>query len=177
MSEENLFSAEGIIEKELPTISFAVPFVEIFYKKMLEKGYSYTELAARSGESKQTVVRFFKPESKNPSVETTKNIAGALEISLDEVFGLKEPEQKLDPNVEAIINANAEIIKEKDARINELSDRLTERDETIKQLRVDKVKMQKEKSKSTTFTYVLGAFILIFLLFDLMNGHFGFFRY
>lgn len=177
MSEENLFSAEGIIEKELPTISFAVPFVEIFYKKMLEKGYSYTELAARSGESKQTVVRFFKPESKNPSVETTKNIAGALEISLDEVFGLKEPEQKLDPNVEAIINANAEIIKEKDARINELSDRLTERDETIKQLRVDKVKMQKEKAKSTTFTYALGAFILVFLLFDLMNGHFGFFRY
>lgn len=177
MSEENLFNAEGIIEKELSTISFAVPFVEIFYKKMLEKGYSYTELAARSGESKQTVVRFFKPESKNPSVETTKNIAGALEISLDEVFGLKEPEQKLDPNVEAIINANAEIIKEKDARINELSDRLTERDETIKQLRVDKVKMQKEKAKSTTFTYALGAFILVFLLFDLMNGHFGFFRY
>ena len=145
MSEENLFNAEGIIEKELPTISFAVPFVEIFYKKMLEKGYSYTELAARAGESKQTVVRFFKPESKNPSVETTKNIAGALEISLDEVFGLKEPEQKLDPNVEAIINANAEIIKEKDARINELSDRLTERDETIKQLRVDKVKCKKKK--------------------------------
>lgn len=177
MSEENLFNAEGIIEKELPTISFAVPFVEIFYKKMLEKGYSYTELAARSGESKQTVVRFFKPESKNPSVETTKNIAGALEISLDEVFGLKEPEQKLDPNVEAIINANAEIIKEKDARINELSDRLSERDETIKQLRVDKVKMQKEKAKATTFTFALGAFILVFLLFDLMNGHFGFFRY
>jgi hypothetical protein len=50
-------------------------------------------------------------------------------------------------------------------------------EETIKQLRVDKVKMQKEKAKSTTFTYVLGAFILIFLLFDLMNGHFGFFRY
>jgi transcriptional regulator with XRE-family HTH domain len=178
MSEEPIFTnVEELPEKELPTINFAAPFIEIFYNEMIKKGYTFTQLAARAGETKQTVVRFFKPESKNPSVETTKNIAGALEISLDEVFGLKEPEQKLDPNVEAIINANAEIIKEKDARINELSDRLTERDETIKQLRVDKVKMQKEKAKSTTFTYALGAFILVFLLFDLMNGHFGFFRY
>lgn len=177
MSEETLFNTVELTEKELPSITFAAPFVEIFYRQMLEKGYTFTELATRSGESKQTVVRFFKPESKNPSAETTKNIARALDLSLDEVFGLKQPENKLDPNVEAIINANAEIIKEKDARINELTDRLSERDETIKQLRVDKVKMQKEKAKSTTFTYVLGAFILIFLLFDLMNGHFGFFRY
>jgi transcriptional regulator with XRE-family HTH domain len=177
MSEETLFSVEGITEKGLPSIPFAAPFIEIFYNKMVEKGYTFTELAARSGESKQTVVRFFKPESKNPSVETTKNIAGALGISLDEVFGLKEPEQKLDPNVEAIINANAEIIKEKDARIKEQTERILEMEETLKQLRVDKVKMQKEKAKSATFTYALGAFILVFLLFDLMNGHFGFFRY
>ena len=172
MSEEPIFNTETLIEKDFSTIPFAAPFIEIFYKQMLEKGYTFTELAARSGETKQTVVRFFKPESKNPSAETTKNIARALDLSLDGVFGLKEPEQKLDPNVEAIINANAEIIKEKDIRINELTDRLSERDETIKQLRVDKVKMQNEKSKSTTFTYVLSAVILIFLLFVLMNGRF-----
>jgi transcriptional regulator with XRE-family HTH domain len=177
MSEEPIFNTERLIEKDFSTIPFAAPFIEIFYKQMLEKGYTFTELAARSGETKQTVVRFFKPESKNPSVETTKNIAGALEISLDEVFGLRQPEQKLDPNVEAIINANAEIIKEKDARIKEQTERILEMEETLKQLRVDKVKMQKEKAKSATFTYALGAFILVFLLFDLMNGHFGFFRY
>ena len=178
MSEETIFSnVEELPEKEFPTINFAAPFIEIFYNEMIKKGYTFTKLAARAGETKQTVVRFFKPESKNPSVETTKNIASALDISLDEVFGLKKPELKLDPNIEAIINAHAEIIKERDARIKELSDRLIERDETIKQLRVDKVKMQKEKSKVTTFTFALGAFVLAFLLFDLMNGHFGYFLY
>jgi transcriptional regulator with XRE-family HTH domain len=178
MSEKPLlFNAEDFAEDDVSSIAFAAPFIEIFYNRMIEKGYTFAELAARSGESKQTVVRFFKASSKNPSAETTKNIARALDISLDEVFGLRKPEQKLDPNIEAIINAHADIIKERDARIKELSDRLIERDETIKQLRVDKVKMQEEKSKVTTFTFALGAFILIFLLFDLMNGHFGFFRY
>lgn len=178
MSEETIFShVEELPEKEFPTINFAAPFIEIFYNEMIKKGYTFTKLAARAGETKQTVVRFFKPESKNPSVETTKNIASALEISLDEVFGLKEPEQKLDPNVEAIINANAEIIKEKDIRISELTDRLSERDETIKQLRVDKVKMQKKISMIITLTLLFVATVMFFLLFDLMNGHFGYFRY
>lgn len=170
MSEENLFSAEGIIEKELPIISFAAPFIEIFYKEMLKKGYSYTELAARSGESKQTVVRFFKPESKNPSAETTKNIAQALGISLDEVFGLKEPEQKLDPNIEVIINAHAEIIKEKDARIAEM-------EETIRQIRLDKVQRQKKQILNNTLLLLFAAAALFLFLFALVNGDFGSIRH
>lgn len=157
-----------------------MPYLEKFKEARDEKKLSNATIAMLSNTSLPTVTRFFQGNGKRLSVDTVASIATVLDVSLDEVFGIGTPtpvQKPLDPNVEAVITSYTELIKEKDERIKEQTDRMLEMEETIKQLRVDKVKMQKEKAKSTTFTYVLGAFILIFLLFDLMNGHFGFFRY
>lgn len=155
-----------------------MPYLELFKKAKDEKKLSSATIAMLSNASLPTVTRFFQGNGKRLSVDTVASIANILGVSLDEAFGIGIPTQKpLDPNVEVIINSYTELIKEKDAHIKEQTDMLLEMEETIKQLRVDKVKMQREKAKATTFTYVLGAFILAFLLFDLMNGHFGFFRY
>ena len=157
-----------------------MPYLEKFKEARDEKKLSNATIAMLSNTSLPTVTRFFQGNGKRLSVDTVASIASILDVSLDEAFGIGTPtpvQKPLDPNVEAVITSYTELIKEKDERIKEQTDRMLEMEETIKQLRVDKVKMQKEKAKSTTFTYVLGAFILIFLLFDLMNGHFGFFRY
>lgn len=155
-----------------------MPYLEKFKEARDEKKLSNATIAMLSNTSLPTVTRFFQGNGKRLSIDTVASIASILDVSLDETFGIGTPAQKpLDPNVEAVITSYTELMKEKDERIKEQTERVLEMEETIKQLRVDKVKMQKEKAKSTTFTYVLGAFILIFLLFDLMNGHFGFFRY
>ncbi len=157
-----------------------MPYLEKFKEARDEKKLSNATIAMLSNTSLPTVTRFFQGNGKRLSVDTVASIASILDVSLDEAFGIGTPtpvQKPLDPNVEAIITSYTELMKEKDERIKEQTDRLLEMEETIKQLRVDKVKMQKEKAKVTTFTFALGAFILVFLLFDLMNGHFGFFRY
>lgn len=157
-----------------------MPYLEKFKEARDEKKLSNATIAMLSNTSLATVTRFFQGNGKRLSVDTVASIATVLDVSLDEVFGIGTPvpvQKPLDPNVEAVITSYTELIKEKDERITEQTNRLLEMEETIKQLRVDKVKMQKEKAKVTTFTLALGAFILVFFLFDLMNGHFGFFRY
>lgn len=148
-----------------------MPYLEKFKQAREEKNLNNATIALLSNTSLPTVTRFFQGEGKRPSVDTAASIAAILDVSLDEAFGIGAPKQKpLDPNVEALINAHTELLKEKDARI-------AEQEETIKQLRIDKVKGQKEKTRLLTYTLIFAAVVLMFLLFDLMNGQFGYFRY
>ena len=150
-----------------------MPYLEKFKEARDEKKLSNATIAMLSNTSLPTVTRFFQGNGKRLSVDTVASIATILDVSLDEAFGIGTPvpvQKPLDPNVEAVITSYTELIKEKD-------ERLKEQEETIKQLRVDKVKMQKEKSKVLTFALVFAAVVIFILLFDMMNGHFGYFRY
>ena len=148
-----------------------MPYLEKFKAARDEKKLSNATIAMLSNTSLPTVTRFFQGNGKRLSIDTVASIASILDVSLDETFGIGAPAQKpLDPNVEAVITSYTELIKEKD-------ERLKEQEETIKQLRVDKVKMQKEKSKVLTFALIFAAVVIFILLFDMMNGHFGYFRY
>ena len=148
-----------------------MPYLEKFKAAKDEKQLSLATIAMLSNTSLPTVTRFFQGNGKRLSVDTVASIASILDVSLDESFGIGTPAQKpLDPNIEVLVNSYADLIKEKD-------ERLKEQEETIEQLRVDKIKMQKEKSKVLTFALVFAAVIIFILLFDMMNGHFGYFRY
>ena len=148
-----------------------MPYLEKFKAARDEKKLSNATIAMLSNTSLSTVTRFFQGNGKRLSIDTAASIASILDVSLDETFGIGTPAQKpLDPHVEAVITSYTELMKEKD-------ERLKEQEETIKQLRVDKVKMQKEKSKVLTFALVFAAVVIFILLFDMMNGHFGYFRY
>lgn len=148
-----------------------MPYLEKFKEARDEKKLSNATIAMLSNTSLPTVTRFFQGNGKRLSIDTVASIAAILDVSLDESFGIGTPAQKpLDPNVEAVITSYTELMKEKD-------ERLKEQEETIRQLRVDKVKMQKEKSKVLTFALIFGAVVIFILLFDMMNGHFGYFRY
>lgn len=145
--------------------------LEKFKKAREEKRLSYQTIATLSNTPLATVTRFFNGKTPNPTVETFVGIATVLGLSIDEIIGLKEPsEQPLDSKVETVISSYAELLKEKD-------ERLKEKDEIIKELKTEKIKEQKEKGKLLTFTLVFIVVVILVLLFDLMNGHFGYFRY
>ena len=148
-----------------------MPYLEKFKAAKEEKQLSLATIAMLSNTSLPTVTRFFQGNSKRLSVDTVASIANILNVSLDDTFGIGVPTQKpLDPNIEVLVNSYTELIKEKD-------ERLKEQEETIEQLKIDKVKMQKEKNKVLTFALFFAAVVIFILLFDMMNGHFGYFRY
>lgn len=161
-----------------------MPYLEKFKEARDEKKLSNATIAMLSNTSLPTVTRFFQGNGKRLSVDTVASIASILDVSLDEAFGIGTPtpvQKPLDPNVEAVITSYTELMKEKDERIKEQTDRLLEKDEIIKNLKIDKVEMQKKASKIVTLTLTLTlifvAAVLFFLLFDLMNGDFGYFLY
>ena len=157
-----------------------MPYLEKFKEARDEKKLSNATIAMLSNTSLPTVTRFFQGNGKRLSVDTVASIASILDVSLDEALGIGTPapvQKPLDPNVEAVITSYTELIKEKDAHIKEQSDRILEQDETIKQLRIDKVKKQRKDIIIIILFFVFVAAVMFFLLFDLMNGGFGYFRY
>ena len=155
-----------------------MPYLEKFKEAKAEKKLSNAMIATIANTPLATVTRFFNGNTPNPTVDTFVPIASVLDISLDEVFGLKEPKQKpLDPNVEAAIASYTELLKEKDERIREKEEQLLEMEKQIEELKIEKLKAHKERGKTLGFALFFAAVVILILLFDLMNGHFGYFRY
>ena len=146
-------------------------YLEKFKERKKEIKIKSAEIAALSNIPLSTVNRFFAGEQPNPSFANIAGIAMVLGISLDELIGMKEPnESQLNSRVETTMNSYAELLKEKDLRIEE-------NDAVILEMSKDKKKYQKEKTMLLASVVCLAAVITFLLLFDLMNGHFGYFRY
>lgn len=148
-----------------------MPYLEKFKERKKEINIKNAEIAALSNIPLSTVNRFFSGENPNPSFANIAGIALVLGISLDELIGMKEPnESPINSRVESTITSYAELLKEKDMRIEE-------KDAIILEMSKDKKKYQKERSLFLGAIACLVAFVAFVLLFDLMNGHFGYFRY
>ena len=155
-----------------------MPFLEPFQEARKAKNLSLPTVSMLSNTPVATVTRLFNGKTPNPTIDTLVPVANVLEVSLDEIFGLKEPGQKpLDPNVEAMIASYTELLKEKEERIKEKDAVLLEKEQLIEDLKVEKVKAQKEKGKILSFALLFASVVIFILLFDMMNGHFGYFRY
>lgn len=129
-----------------------------------EKRLTLNEIAQLSNIPLPTVTRIFNGQTPNPTFETFSHIAIALGASLDEIAGLKEPDAPpiLSP-IEKTLNNYSELLKEKDAHIEDL--------------RKEKNALAKEKKTlAIILTFTVGL-LIGFLLFDVFNGHLGFFRY
>lgn len=155
-----------------------MPYLEKFKEAKAEKKLSNAIIATLANIPLATVTRFFNGNTPNPTVDTFVPIANVLDLSIDETFGLKEPNQKpLDPNVEAMLASYTELLKEKDERIKEKDELILEMEQTIEELKIEKLKAQKERGKVLGFALVFVTIVVFILLFDLTNGHFGYFRY
>ena len=136
-----------------------------------------------------TVTRVFDEESQGGNFETYVSLARGLGFSLDELAGLKQPnEQPLESPIIETFNSYSEILKEKDERIQELKEQNAKLESTIKDLKesnnktveiVEKEKrdIRTEKRKITSALIGLVFILVVGLLIDLLNGDIGNFRY
>ena len=121
-----------------------------------------------------TVTRLFDEENLSGNFETFVAIARGLNISLDELAGLKPPTE----------SPNLELLKDKDEKIQQMigyiktlrDDNQTLREEN-KSLRDDNKDLRQGKNKIARALIALLIALIVWFIVDLTNGHFGNFRY
>lgn len=148
-----------------------MPYVT--YLKELKKTRNLTiaEIAELSKIPSSTVSRIFSGNTMNASFETISPIVIAMGGSLDEMVGLKFPEEApVKPQVETTITAYADLLNEKDLRIRE-------KDENIKSLNDDLRRERKDKNRLITLVMALTVALVSLVIFDVANAGLGFFRY
>ena len=141
-----------------------MPYVEKLKMIKEEKSLSLADIARVGDIPLPTVTRVFNGQTPNPTFETITRIAIGMGISLDELAGLKQPD---DPSVlspiKTALNTSAELLSEKDKWIAKLTEGIH--------------RERKEKHMLMLILFIIIAFILIVLTVDVLNGHFGHFRY
>lgn len=132
-----------------------------------------------------TVTRVFDEDSQGGNFETYVSLARGLGFSLDELAGLKQPnEQPLASPIIETFNSYSEILKEKDERIQELKEQNAKLEasfnhfkeasnKTISTLEKEKSEIRTEKRKITSVLLGLVLILVVGLLIDLLNGHIG----
>lgn len=129
-----------------------------------ERKLTITDISSLSGVPMATVTRIFNGTTPNPQFDTVIQIAMVFGISLDELIGLDRPEEPQMPSpVAETFNSYAELLHEKDRYIEELQK--------------EKEREHHEKGKLALAFVIFVGFVLLLLTVDILNGHFGYFRY
>lgn len=166
-----------------------MPYGEKLKSIKKEKNLTNAEIHKVCNVPIATVTRIFDEESQGGNFETYVSLARGLGFSLDELAGLKQPnEQPLAAPIIETFNSYSEILKEKDERIQELKEQNEKlqaafnelkgsSDKTINLLEKEKKDIRHEKRKITSALIGLVLILVVGLLIDLLNGHIGKFRY
>ncbi len=141
-----------------------MPYVEKLKMIKEEKDLTNVEIAKVCDLPLATVTRVFSERTLNPTFETITRIAIGMGVSLDELVGLKQPDEPpIASPIETTLNSYSELLKEKDERIKELKE--------------DNERCRNEKRTILCILVGFIAFVLVFLAIDLFNGDFGRFQY
>ena len=135
-----------------------------------KRGLTSAEIAELANIPQATVKRIFNGTTPDPRFDTIASITIALGGSLDEIAGLKQSEEQPSTRVEHIMANYTELLKEKDERIKEKDQMIT----MLKELG------QQDRTQKMRLLWFIGGFVTIvvlLLLFDILNGHFGYFQY
>ncbi len=166
-----------------------MPYGEKLKSIKKEKNLTNVEIHKVCNVPLATVTRVFDEDSRGGNFETYVSLARGLGFSLDELAGLKQPdEQPLASPIIETFNSYSEILKEKDERIKELKEQNSKLQATIDELKstdnktialleAEKKDIRHEKRKITSALLALVLILVIGLLVDLFNGHIGNFRY
>lgn len=144
-----------------------MPYVEKLKTIRDDKKLTNVEIAKLSDIPLATITRVFNGSTPNPTFETVSKISIALGVSLDELTGLKQPDDTpISSPIENTLNSYSSLLVEKDGRIIELKEELQ--------------RERKEKNRMVGVLLALSVFnavSLAILAIDLLNGQFGLFRY
>lgn len=154
------------------------------YLKELKERTKLTsaEIATLSNIPLATISRVFNGSTDNPTFETISKIVIAMGGSIDEMIGIKIPDEvPMTPQVDYTITAYADLLNEKDKLINAKDARISELVETVSVLR-DTIKHERKERRRVLricagFMAAMFIFLMSLLIVDLFNGHFGYFRY
>jgi transcriptional regulator with XRE-family HTH domain len=147
-----------------------LPYVEKLKMIKEEKGLTNLEISTLSNIPLPTITRIFNGHTPNPTFETISQITIALGASLDEITGLKQPEeQPIASPIENTLNSYSELLKEKDDRIKELKE-----DKSV--IRNEKYKLVGMLIALVVVLVALVA-ILVWVNIDIRNGNIGRVRY
>lgn len=136
-----------------------------------ERNLSSSDIAEISNIPAATVSRILSGTTPNPTFETISAITLAMGGSLDKMVGIRSlDETPLKPQVETTLVAYADLLNEKDARIKE-------KEESIRQLKQELRTATKWKTALALTVFILLVAVIAFLVVDITNGHFGYFRY
>lgn len=143
-----------------------MPYLEKLKMLKEERNLTNAEIAELSNLPLATITRVFNGSTPNPTFETFTRIAIALGVSLDEIAGLKQPDELplTTPIVDAF-NSYSELLKDKDDRIQELKadkQQLIEDKEAIR-MKNNKLLLALVCSV-TTLLVVLGVLITIIVI-------------
>ena len=143
-----------------------MPHVEKLKVIRDDKKITNVEIAKISNIPLATITRVFNGQTPNPTFETISGIALALGISLDELIGLKEPDEPpVAPRIETALNSYSELLQEKDARIQELKE--------------EKEQERKDRQRITCVLIcviiLLVGLLALLLYLDLNENHLGYF--
>lgn len=139
-----------------------MPYLEKLKAFKEEKDLTNSEIARLSNIPLATITRIFNGSTPNPTFETFTQIAIALGVSLDEIAGLKEPDEPPIPSrIEMTLDSYSELLREKDDRIKELKEEIE--------------KERKEKHNITGALVFFVSFVLILLAIEVLRNQFGYF--
>lgn len=139
-----------------------MPYVDKLKMIKEEKDLTNVEIATLSNVPLATVTRIFNKQTLNPTFETISAIAIGMGVSLDELVGLKQPDEPpIASPIENTLNSYSELLQEKDDRIKELKE--------------EKEIERRDKHRLTCILVCFVAFILVILAIDIFNGDFGYF--
>ena len=139
-----------------------MPYLEKLKAFKEGKDLTNADIAKLSNLPLATITRIFNGSTPNPTFETFTQIAIALGVSLDEIAGLKEPDEPPIPSrIEMTLDSYSELLKEKDERIKELKEEIE--------------KERKEKHNITGVLALFIAFVLMILTIEILRNHFGHF--
>lgn len=150
-----------------------MPYGEKLRQIKKEKNLTNDEIHKICKVSLPTVTRVFDEESQGGNFETYVSLARGLGFSLDEIAGLKQPnEQPLASPIIETFNSYSEILKEKDERIKELKATNEKMEKTIELIEKEKSEIRTEKRKITSALLCLVLILVVGLIVHLF-GHLG----
>lgn len=139
-----------------------MPYLEKLKELKESSGLRGSQIAQIANISETTLSRLFSGETKLQQFDTIVRAVIAMGGSLDEMVGIKAKGEPT-PIVEQAMSNYAELLKEKDIRIEEYRKGAERAWKMVRHLIIAVVG--------------LALAFLAVLLFDIANGHFGYFRY
>lgn len=135
--------------------------VKDYLTALKNKGnFSWSDLSSLSGILDATIRKIFSGETADPRLETVAKLVNAMGGSMDELVNGEKKE-------EVEMNAVIALKEVYEARIADIKESAAEHTKSL----------QKDKKNLFIMVCTLGAFLLVFLLVDLLMGSVGWIRY